>query len=50
MLGGVGACCLFICDEGFYPRKRGVTMISFDQFRGVNLVSWFPCVVCFRIV
>ena len=24
-------------------------MIEFDEFRGVHLVSWFPCVVAFRV-
>ena len=24
-------------------------MIKFDEFRGVYLVSWFPCVVALRI-
>ena len=24
-------------------------MIEFDEFRGVHLVSWFPCVVTFRV-
>jgi hypothetical protein len=24
-------------------------MISFDQFRGVDLVGWFPCVVTFGV-
>ena len=24
-------------------------MIKFDEVRGVHLVSWFPCVVTFRV-
>ena len=24
-------------------------MIKFDKFRSVHLVSWFPCVVTFRV-
>ena len=24
-------------------------MIEFDKFRGMHLVSWFPCVVTFRV-
>ena len=24
-------------------------LIMFDKFRGVNLVSWFPCVVAFGV-
>ena len=24
-------------------------MIKFDEFRSVYLISWFPCVVTFRI-
>ena len=24
-------------------------MIKFDKFRGMYLVSWFPCVVTFRV-
>jgi len=24
-------------------------LIMFDEFRGVDLISWFPCVVAFGI-
>jgi len=24
-------------------------LIMLDKFRGMNLVSWFPCVVAFRV-
>ena len=24
-------------------------MIKFDKFRGVHLVSWFPCVITLRV-
>ena len=24
-------------------------MIEFDEFRGMHLVGWFPCVVTFRV-
>ena len=24
-------------------------MIKFDEFRGMHLVSWFPCIVTFRV-
>ena len=24
-------------------------MIKFDEFRGMHLVSWFPCVVTLRV-
>ena len=24
-------------------------MIEFDEFRGMHLVSWFPCVVAFGV-
>ncbi len=24
-------------------------LIMFDKFRGMNLVSWFPCVVAFGV-
>ena len=24
-------------------------MIEFDDFRGMYLISWFPCVVTFRV-
>ena len=24
-------------------------MIEFDEFWGVHLISWFPCVVAFRV-
>ena len=24
-------------------------MIKFDELRGMHLVSWFPCVVTFRV-
>ena len=24
-------------------------MIKFDEFQGMHLVSWFPCVVTFRV-
>ena len=33
----------------FYAFQRGVSMIKFDEFRGMHLISWFPCVVTFRV-
>ena len=24
-------------------------MIKFDEFRGMHLISWFPCVIAFRV-
>ncbi len=28
---------------------RPCGLIMLDKFRGMNLVSWFPCVVAFRV-
>ncbi len=27
----------------------GCGLIMLDKFRGMDLVSWFPCVVAFRV-
>ena len=35
--------------SSFYAFQRGVSVIEFDKLGGVHLVSWFPCVVTFRI-
>ena len=33
----------------FYPLQWVASVVSFDEIRGVDLVSWLPCVVAFRI-
>ena len=35
--------------SSFYAFQRGMSMIKFDEFQSVHLVSWFSCVVTFRV-
>ena len=35
--------------SSFYAFQRRVLMIEFDEFRGMHLISWFPCVVTFGV-
>ena len=35
--------------SSFYAIQRRVPMIKFDELRSVHLVSWFPCIVTFRV-
>jgi hypothetical protein len=46
---GKRALILFCLPGCFYRRERVLSVILFYQVWGMNLVSWFPCVVAVQI-